>query len=32
MKVLIAEDDVETLEYLQSGLRELGHVCTGASG
>lgn len=31
MKVLIAEDDVETLEYLQSGLRELGHVTTATS-
>lgn len=31
MKVLITEDDAETLEYLQSGLRELGHVTVSAT-
>jgi len=30
MKVLVAEDDADTLAYLMAGLRELGHVPTAA--
>jgi two-component system OmpR family response regulator len=31
MKVLVAEDDAETLDYVQRGLRELGHAVVSAT-
>jgi two-component system OmpR family response regulator len=31
LKVLVAEDDAETRAYVERGLRELGHVVTGAA-
>ncbi|MDB5708334.1 MAG: Response regulator in two-component regulatory system with PhoQ [Sphingomonas bacterium] len=31
LKVLVAEDDADTRAYVERGLRELGHVVTGAA-
>ncbi|QDZ09156.1 response regulator transcription factor [Sphingomonas panacisoli] len=31
MKVLVAEDDAETRDYIERGLRELGHTVVGAA-
>ncbi|MEO7169976.1 MAG: response regulator, partial [Sphingomonas sp.] len=31
LKVLVAEDDGETRDYIERGLRELGHVVTTAA-